>query len=359
MTDDIKPIIANVHEHDFHPLDDRAFTIDRHLNTAGIADRNDRDWYVRTRAVRDLVRAGDDDRAAIRAALEDTDPHARTVAAHALGVLGDPGAVTDLERVARSDESAVARSRAVVSLGQLARPRSAPTLETVATSDPSRDVRHQASLASHRVETNQPATHALEDAWRTLELVDRRPVTGDVAPSFSLSDAFGTEHSIEDIRGDGWAVLIWIFADWCPVCHGEFAELLEHENAFATADVRVATIECHDAYRCRAMLGTEAAPEYWFDATPRNPDEIWWPHLVDRAAAVGTQYGVDPHAFAVHAEYVNRPATVIVDPDGVIRFNYTGTFWGDRPSIPETLSMIEEESFEFEHPDRLVPEEGC
>ena len=52
-------------------------------------------------------------------------------------------------------------------------------------------------------------------------------------------------------------------------------------------------------------------------------NEIWWPHLLDRA--VGAQYGVDPLAFAVHAEYINRPSTVIVDPEGIVRFAYYGT----------------------------------
>ena len=358
MNDAVEPILDGVRGHEFHPLDDRAFTIDRRHQTVGIADLDDRDWLVRTRAVRDLVRVGADHPSVVRSALEDEDRHVRSVAAHALGVLGDAGAVIDLERVARSDPEAVVRARAVVAIGQLARPGSASTLEEIADADASRDVRHQAQLAAHRVDTDQPSTETLLAAWRDLEPLPERPAAGDRAPGFTLPDATGTEQSLADLRGDGWAALIWIFADWCPVCHGEFAELLEHEAAFADAGVSVATIECHDAYRCRAMVGAEAQPEYWFDATPRDPAAIWWTHLVDRAGAVGTRYGVDPHAFAVHAEYVNRPATVIVDPDGVIRYRYVGTYWGDRPSISETLSMIERETFDFVHPDRLGSEEG-
>lgn len=58
-------------------------------------------------------------------------------------------------------------------------------------------------------------------------------------------------------------------------------------------------------------------------------------------------------AFAVHAEYVNRPSTIIIDPEGMVRFAYYGTFWGDRPSIHETLEMIQSERFELNHPRRL------
>ncbi|WP_158294342.1 hypothetical protein, partial [Halorubrum sp. SP9] len=57
-------------------------------------------------------------------------------------------------------------------------------------------------------------------------------------------------------------------------------------------------------------------------------------------------------SYAVHAEYINRPATIILDPNGTVRFAYYGTFWGDRPSIEETLEMIRSKEFEFEHPER-------
>lgn len=49
---------------------------------------------------------------------------------------------------------------------------------------------------------------------------------------------------------------------------------------------------------------------------------------------------------------LSRPATVIIDPQGIVRFAYTGTFWGDRPTIEQTLQMIETEEFSFEHHQR-------
>jgi len=76
---------------------------------------------------------------------------------------------------------------------------------------------------------------------------------------------------------------------------------------------------------------------------------------VDRAAAVGLRYGVQPMAFAVHAEYINRPSVAIVDKDGVLRFLYQGTFWGDRPSIHDILEMVKSGRYEFAAPKRLTP----
>ena len=108
------------------------------------------------------------------------------------------------------------------------------------------------------------------------------------------------------------------------------------------------------------MVGKELDPTYWFakqSFKQAYTDQIWWPHLLDRAGAVGAAYGVDPLAFAVHAEYINLPSTIIIDPDGIVRLAYYGTFWGDRPTIEQTLEMIHNENFEFQHPKRLkLPE---
>ncbi|GAG28630.1 unnamed protein product, partial [marine sediment metagenome] len=63
-------------------------------------------------------------------------------------------------------------------------------------------------------------------------------------------------------------------------------------------------------------------------------------------------YGIDPMEFWVHDEWVNRPSTIILDGEGIVRFAYYGTFWGDRPTIEQTLEIIKTGNFEFEHPKR-------
>ncbi len=121
------------------------------------------------------------------------------------------------------------------------------------------------------------------------------------------------------------------------------------------------TLETHDRYRARVMVGKEMDPDYWFAEESFQEvytDRIWWPHLRDNAGAVGAVHGVDPMAFAVHSEYINRPAVFLVDPQGVIRFAYRGTYWGDRPSIHEILKMIENRTFEFTHPERRSAPQG-
>ena len=261
-----------------------------------------------------------------------------------------------LERVVREDADALARSQAVMALGQIESAGSLDLLREHLEKDPSRDVRHQCELAIDQIQKKMGATDELRAAFRTLDPATFETVrAGAPAPDFTLPDTAGQAWRLGDFRGKNWVVLVWVFADWCPVCHGEFRELIEMRAEFERVGVKVVTIEAHDLYRARVMVGRELDPKYWFAKTSFKETytrQIWWPHLLDRAGTVGAIYGVDPMTFSVHAEYINRPATIIVDPAGNVRFAYHGTFWGDRPSIKETLEMIRAERFDFEHPQR-------
>jgi len=354
--DAVEQAFARLREHTFHPLDGKSFTIDRNLKRHGIADTDDPAWRVRLLAVRDLVRAGEDALPAISAGLRDDDFHVRYVAATALGVLGARGAVPDLIDTLGGDESLPVRAQSAFALGQINSRDALDALRDARTGDPSEDVRHQAELSIDQIEKGLGATDALRRAFIDLDPGSFESVrVGGPAPDFTLPDTEGGSHTLADLRGR-WTVLIWVFADWCPVCHGEFRELIEMQEEFADAGVNVLTIETHDTYRARVMVGKEVDPEYWFsdesfqDVYTRK---IWWPHLLDRAGAVGARFGVDPMAFAVHGEYINRPATFVIDPEGVVRLAYVGTFWGDRPSIARTLRMVREQDFEYQNPRRL------
>lgn len=94
------------------------------------------------------------------------------------------------------------------------------------------------------------------------------------------------------------------------------------------------------------------------DHVPKGetPRSIHWPHLVDRAGAVGARYEVQPLAYAVHSEYVNRPTVAIIDREGVLRFLYRGTYWGDRPEVSDILTMLRTGNYDFESPKRLRAE---
>ena len=78
----------------------------------------------------------------------------------------------------------------------------------------------------------------------------------------------------------------------------------------------------------------------------------WWPHLIDYGGGTGAGLGVDPMTFAVHSEYINRPSTIVIDESGVLAMAYHGTFWGDRPTIAETIEMLRTKNYGFQHPER-------
>ena len=353
----VQMVLDRVRTHDFHPLnDDNSMTFDRSLNVAGIANLNNIDWQIRLLAVRDLVRAGNKNVKDIITGLSDKSVHVRQVCAMALGILRSNEAIDGLEQVVRQDENTMVRSQAVIALGQIEAKSSLALLREKLANDPSRDVRHQCELAIYQIEKQMGTTDKQLSAFLSLDESTFNSVrTGTVAPDFHLEDTEGKEWKLSQFRNEKWVVLIWVFADWCPVCHGEFQDLMEMQGEFEKEGVQVFTVESHDRYRGRVMVGKELDPSYWFSKTSFHEaytQKIWWPHLLDHAGATGAMYGTDPLAFAVHAEYINRPTTVIIDKDGIVRFDYRGTFWGDRPTIEQTLKMIETGDFSFEHPQR-------
>jgi len=352
----VEGILSRVRSHEFHPIRD-GFTYDRALDKHGVASLDDQDWKVRTLAVRDLVRLGDSATPALITALGDKNEHVRQVAAMTLGILRATNAVTALEKIMREDSDSVVRSQAAIALGQIGLRVSLAAVQAAQKEDKSKDVQHQSELAAYAIEHGKVATPELARAWASLdESKFGRLQVGQPAPDFELPDTEGKSWWLSDFRGKQPVVLIWIFADWCPVCHGEFHELIELRQQFEAANAQVFTLECHDLFPCRVMVGKELEPNYWFSKTSFKDSytkNIWWPHLVDRAGAVGAEYGVQPLAFTVHAEWINRPSVVVVDKEGVARFAYYGTFWGDRPSIHELLEMVRSGHYSFTAAKRL------
>ncbi len=360
-TDNAAAVLGLVAAHDFHPIRD-GFTFDRQLSKHGVADLDDQDWHLRTLAVRDLVRLGASATPALIAALGDKNEHVRHVAAMVLGITRATNAVTALETTLREDSDSVVRSQAAIALGQIGERDSLAAVQAAQKNDKSRDVQHQAQLASYAIEHSIRATPELAAAFAALdETRFNRIRVGQPAPDFQLPDTEGKTWRLADFSGKKPVVLIWIFADWCPVCHGEFRELIELRSEFEAAGVQVFTLEGHDVFPARVMVGKELEPKYWFSKTSFKDSytkNIWWPHLVDRACAVGAEYGVQPMAFTVHSEWINRPAVVIVDKEGIVRFAYYGTFWGDRPSIHQVLEMVRKGQYEFESERRLKVEKA-
>jgi len=353
----VRQVFQRLAAHNFNPLnEDLSLTLDHAERKAGIPDLDNEDWRIRLLGVRDLVRAGQNSVDEIIEGLKHKDEDVRQVCAMALGILSAEEGIEGLEQLALKDSITVVRSQAIISLGQIESTGSLDLLNKILEEDPARDVMHQCELAIGQIEKQMGTSEEQLDAFLTLDETTFESVSvGDEASDFELEDTEGEIWKLSDFEKKNWIVLIWVFADWCPVWHGEFHDLMDMHESFEKEGIKVFTLEIHDKYRGRVMVGKELEPTYWFAKESYKDaytSRIKWPHLLDRAGAVGARYGIDPLAFAVHAEYINRPTTVIVDKEGIVRFLYQGTFWGDRPTIEQTLDMILQEDFKFEHPKR-------
>ncbi len=356
-------ILDRVRSHTYQPLSN-GFTSDATLKAHGVADLENADWKVTTLAVRDLCQSSNAIVPELLTALHDDNLHVRHVAALTLGILPAPSnsnlpieqRIAELTTILQNDKEQLVRSEAAIALGRLNATSAATVLTKASEQDDSKDVRHQCGIAIERIGRKQQ-DDSLFQAYKSLEESAFESVSiGQPAPDFTLVDTEGKLWTLSEFKGQKTVVLIWIFADWCPVCHGEFRELIQMKQQFIDSDVVVATIECHEQFRNKVMTGDEllAVHEGAKKAPSASyPGAIWWSHLSDPAGRIAATYGASPLAFAVHSEYINRPTTVIVDKGGTVRFAYYGTFWGDRPSIHKTLEMIQQNDFEFEHPKRL------
>ncbi|HDZ20675.1 hypothetical protein LCGC14_0304180 [marine sediment metagenome] len=328
---DVRRILDRVREHDF----------EANSGYEGVGDLTDDAWRVRMLAIRDLVRSGREAGPALRAGLSDDNRHVRHVCVSALGILGVQAAGEELVKLLSDDPDPIVRGQSAQALGQIGYDKAAPALAAAAKEDKSQHVQHRADLAIGRLKDKQTTSAEVMAAWTELDEASFRQLeVGKAAPDFELKDTNGTTWSLSAFKNKKTVVLIWIFADWCPVCQREFQDLITMQEQFKQSDIQVFTIECHDRYRSKLMVGDH---------------DMWWPHLVDNAGAVGAMYGVDPMEFVVHDEWINRPATIIVDPEGIVRSAYYGTYWGDRPTIEQTFEMIKTNSYEFRHPQRREP----
>ena len=328
----VAEIMQRISQHKFHPLRN-GFTHDRTLKKNGVVDLRDQDWQVRTLAVRDLLRLGPGSSPNVSGFLDHANPHVRQISARMLGLWRQERHVQPLKQILNQDAEPVVRAQVAFALGEIGSRAALDLLRVRSKSDPSRDVQHQCELAVHQIEHGIKPEQSLREGYLALDEKKFKSVrVGKPAPEISLRDTEGRLWKLSDYKEKKPVLLIWIFADWCPVCHGEFHELIESKDDFQAAGIEVATIECHDRYRCRVMVGKEGEPNYWFSKRSfkdEYTEKIWWPHLSDPGGLVGSIYGVDPLAFAVHSEFINRPTTIIVDKSGVVRFAYYGTYWGE------------------------------
>lgn len=114
------------------------------------------------------------------------------------------------------------------------------------------------------------------------------------------------------------------------MCHGQVAQLRDHAIELRKLGAEVLIVDPHEVYRVRHMLRNAKDPA----GLPV------FPVLADAAGAVSALYGVAMQ-MSIHTERSNRPATFIIDRDGVVRYAKLGVKYSDRPGVETIRSVLE------------------
>ena len=98
-------------------------------------------------------------------------------------------------------------------------------------------------------------------------------------------------------------------------------------------DAQLLAIDPHESWSAKYLL-----KEVGFETS-----DLHYPLLMDPTQTVSAAYGV-AFQMRIHTEWSNRPATFIIDRDGILRFAKRGKSFLDRPTptrIVEELKKLE------------------
>ncbi len=98
---------------------------------------------------------------------------------------------------------------------------------------------------------------------------------------------------------------------------------------FRRAGAQVLAVDPHDRW-----LATHLLKEVGFETS-----DVHYPLLLDPTNTVSATYGV-AFQMRIHTEWSNRPATFIIDRQGILRFAHRGRSFADRPSPRRVLEKL-------------------
>ncbi len=94
-------------------------------------------------------------------------------------------------------------------------------------------------------------------------------------------------------------------------------------------DSEVLAIDPHDAWAARGLLKDAGV----------SSEDLAVPVLVDAALTASASYGV-AFQMRIHTEISNRPATFLIDKEGVLRYERRAGTFADRPSADDLLAEL-------------------
>ena len=79
--------------------------------------------------------------------------------------------------------------------------------------------------------------------------------------------------------------------------------------------------------------------KYLLKETGLSTDDLNYPMLMDPSLTVSATYGV-AFQMRIHVEVSNRPATFVIDKNGVIRYARRGRSFSDRPTSDQVVAEL-------------------
>ena len=148
---------------------------------------------------------------------------------------------------------------------------------------------------------------------------------GDKAPDFALPDVLtGDTVKLTDLLG-GPLLLYFARGTWCPTCRRWMGQIAERLPELQARGARTVTVVAQRPASAAADMREAAYP---------------FPVLADPTREVVKQYGVYVRA---NFESINiaRPASFVLDPQGVVRFMHLASIQFEFASWDEILKTLD------------------
>ena len=98
---------------------------------------------------------------------------------------------------------------------------------------------------------------------------------------------------------------------------------------FDKLDAQLIAIDPHEAWSTKSLLKESGL----------TTDDLHYPLLADPSQTVSATYGV-AFQMRIHVEWSNRPATFIIDRDGILRYERRAKTFADRPKPDEIIREL-------------------
>ncbi|RMG35355.1 MAG: hypothetical protein D6725_12715 [Planctomycetota bacterium] len=98
---------------------------------------------------------------------------------------------------------------------------------------------------------------------------------------------------------------------------------------FEKLNAQLVAVDPHESWSAKSLLKDSGL----------TTDDLHYPLLTDAAQTVSATYGV-AFQMRIHTELSNRPATFIIDRDGILRYERRAKTFADRPTPDEILAEL-------------------